>query len=208
MKARDVNFSVKQKEQIDYIVDHLQNTYPQGDTVHWGCIIHNKDLKDGQAVGDHLHVAIEFPNPRSIESIADEFNIPTHMIEKTRSRRAIFRYLVHRDNPEKAQYSVSDILANFNYSSYFVDKQDDKIRIAEAWSDFNELKRGEITATEYIHRRSIYLEKLTEWQLLQYFVSTSKVQTRVETAGLVYSGRGRSSNHKHNKELNDEYRDC
>lgn len=205
MRIRNVNFSVKQQDQIDYIVDHLKNTYPDGDPVHWGCIIHNKDIKDGQPVGDHLHVAIEFINPRSINSIADEFSIPSHMIEVTRSPRAIFRYLIHRDNPEKAQYSVSDILANFNYASYFVDKVDDKIRIAEAWNDFNELKRGEITAPEYIKRRSIYLEKLTEWQLLQFFMNTSKVEARSEAPGLVYRCRVQSADHNHNKESNDEY---
>ena len=202
MKTRDVNFSVKQTDQIEFIIDYLQNTYPDGDPVHWGCIIHNKDIKDGQPVGEHLHVAIEFTNPRSIESIADEFRLPSHMIEKTRSKRAIFRYLIHRDNPEKAQYSVSDILANFNYASYFIDKVDDMERVAEAWKDYKDLRKGVISANEYIKRRQIYLARLSELQLLQFFVNVSKVDAAL---GLVYKCRVRSSNHNHNKELNDEY---
>ena len=197
MKTRDVNFSVKQQSQIDYIVNHLKKNYPQGDPVRWGFIIHNKDTKDGQPVDDHLHVAIEFTNPRSIESIADEFCIPSHMIEKTRSKRAIFRYLVHRDNPEKSQYSITDITANFNYSSYFLDKVDEMEKVVEAWKDYKALRKGEITANEYIQRRQIYLGKLTELQLLQFFVNVSKVESAL---GLVYKCRVQSSNHNQKEE--------
>lgn len=196
MKTRDINLSVKQQQQIDFIIEHLQKHYPQGDPVHWGYIIHNKDVKDGLPVEPHLHVAIEFVNPRSIEAIADELGIPPHMIEKTRSKRAIFRYLVHRDNPEKVQYSLSDIIANFNYSIYFVDKVDEMERVVEAWKDYKALEKGEISPFEYVKRRQIYLVKLNEWQLLQFFANINHIEAR----GLVYKCRVRSSNHNHNKE--------
>jgi hypothetical protein len=93
----------------------------------WAWIKHDKDVhdkeitdKDGNvviAVGDlkdaHYHIYLEFPNPRSLNSIAKELGIEPNMVEVVRDKRGLLDYLTHRRSPEKWQYTDEELHANF-----------------------------------------------------------------------------------------------
>lgn len=78
--------------------------------------LHDKDKNpDAEGGGDaikkaHYHLVVCYDGPKSFEQVkenTDELNgtIP----QRVDSLRGIIRYLVHMDNPEKAQYSKADI---------------------------------------------------------------------------------------------------
>lgn len=82
--------------------------------------IHDRDLNQkGELKKAHYHVLITYRGPQtynSVKALTDSLNASRP--EPVESLRGAFRYLTHRDNPEKAQYDESDIqlLNGFNIS--------------------------------------------------------------------------------------------
>lgn len=75
---------------------------------------HDKDLNaDGQPKKKHKHILLMFPGKKSydqIKEITDKLNAP--IPQRCHNAKALVRYMAHLDNPEKAQYNVSDIKAH------------------------------------------------------------------------------------------------
>ena len=73
--------------------------------------LHDKDKNpDGEPKKAHYHVILMFDSVKSVEQvkeITDE--IGGVGVEKINSLRGYARYLIHADNPEKAQYEKTDI---------------------------------------------------------------------------------------------------
>lgn len=74
--------------------------------------LHDEDVNaDGEPKKPHRHVLLMFDTMKSlnqVQEIASSLNAPVPM--KMDSARGAARYLVHLDNPEKAQYSPDDVL--------------------------------------------------------------------------------------------------
>ena len=91
-----------------------------------GLIIHNRDIKDdGSPKGIHFHLMCYGMNQsRPIESIAKYFDVEPNFVNKIKSYKSAFRYLVHLDNPDKAQYSTNEItfincgIQDFDYTKH------------------------------------------------------------------------------------------
>lgn len=76
----------------------------------YSAILHDADLKeDGSKLGDHFHVVLCFPRQKDLSALAKELDVAPNYIEPIRNRVYAERYLVHADNPEKAQYDPSKI---------------------------------------------------------------------------------------------------
>lgn len=88
--------------------------------------LHDKDINpDGTPKKPHYHIILVFGNPttyNNVKSITDELNQPIPI--PLESVRGMYRYLTHKDNPEKYQYDdslielynafdVTDVLNNF-----------------------------------------------------------------------------------------------
>lgn len=86
--------------------------------------VHNADMNaDDTEKKEHIHIAFKFDSKKSFEqvtAITEYLNgtIPKIMV----SPRGMIRYFVHMDNPEKAQYSVDDIICHCGaeIDKYFV----------------------------------------------------------------------------------------
>lgn len=77
---------------------------------------------DGSDKKQHIHILICFDGNKSFEQIkeiTDSLNAPTP--QKCANVRGLVRYFAHLDNPEKHQYSVSDIKGHggFDVSDQF-----------------------------------------------------------------------------------------
>lgn len=74
--------------------------------------LHDRDVNPfGEPKKPHYHVILAYDGPKSYEQVkrlTDEINASAK-IEKVNSLRGYLRYFCHEDNPEKAQYSRSDI---------------------------------------------------------------------------------------------------
>ena len=76
--------------------------------------LHDKDIDGaGKQKKPHWHIALLFAGKKSyeqIKEIADKINAPKP--EPIQSTRSLIRYFAHLDDPNKAQYPVSEIIAH------------------------------------------------------------------------------------------------
>lgn len=85
--------------------------------------LHDKDVLEdgtGELKKPHYHVVFKYSSLKSFRQVSSDFDFIGGVYPHSesvflreclvRSPDVIFRYLVHADNPEKAQYSSSDVL--------------------------------------------------------------------------------------------------
>ena len=85
---------------LDYIRQHYSCAY----------INHNRDLDDeGNIKKPHTHVVIRFNNYRWKNAIATELDIPSNYIVKCNNFKSSLEYLIHFNDPDKAQYEISEV---------------------------------------------------------------------------------------------------
>lgn len=73
--------------------------------------LHNMDCNpDGEVKKEHFHIILCYSGPttlNSVKTVTDALNCPMPIpLEQV---KGYYRYLTHKDNPEKAQYSEADI---------------------------------------------------------------------------------------------------
>ena len=105
--------------------------------------IHDRDFEDdGSLKKGHYHLLLAYSSATTLNNIRGWFNAcgmpesELHSVRVCASGVGYYRYLTHRDNPEKAQYDDNDIRV-FNdsdelfkrFSKSSSDKIDDLIRI-------------------------------------------------------------------------------
>lgn len=78
-------------------------------------ILHDKDLNDkGELKKPHYHWLGKVKTPLKISVVSNRLGVPENAVEFCHSYRQFLRYLIHADNPEKAQYDVDQIQGNFD----------------------------------------------------------------------------------------------
>ena len=110
--------------------------------------VHDKDINgDNSYKKEHYHVVVSFSGKKSIEQIqalSDELSgiILQRKINIVKDKRVAVRYLIHRDNPEKYQYDISEILefGNADVLQFFCEEKDEDKIIGEMmnWCKENE----------------------------------------------------------------------
>lgn len=83
--------------------------------IEWICSpLHDKDINStGESKKSHFHILLLFDGKKSfdqIKFITDSLNSP--IPQRCHSAKGAVRYMAHLDNPEKAQYDISDIKAH------------------------------------------------------------------------------------------------
>lgn len=99
----------------------------------YALILHDADYftsEDAESEDDiekpkksHYHVVFFWDNSYQLGYIANKIGLPSNYLQKTQSRTGSIQYLVHKNNPEKHQYNISDIETNIEkiQSKYFSD---------------------------------------------------------------------------------------
>lgn len=87
---------------------------------------HDRDLtEEGQPKKAHYHIYIKFDNTTTIGSVTMMLpNHETNLIKKINSFRGACRYLLHMDNPEKAQYDESSLVGNISIAKRYMQSDD------------------------------------------------------------------------------------
>lgn len=85
----------------------------------FGYIIHDKDeLPNGEPKTLHAHVVIEAEKGASsgtwVKRMCETFGVPEECIsvDTIKSLDGAWRYLIHKDNPEKHQYTLEEVATN------------------------------------------------------------------------------------------------
>lgn len=83
--------------------------------------------KIGDVVKTHEHIVLNFDNARWLSAVQKMFSfIPSNNIQVCNNLRGAIRYLIHADDPEKTQYSLSSLDTNMwdVVNKQFLDKVD------------------------------------------------------------------------------------
>lgn len=99
---------------------------------HYAYIVHDKDvLESGEPKEKHVHILIRFSESLSFQHVCNYLQRAvftsgcTVLVEPMKSRAKAWRYLTHKDNPEKHQYSETDIKTDS--AAFWADKASESI---------------------------------------------------------------------------------
>lgn len=114
-------------------------------------ILHDKDtLEDGTPKKPHYHFYVEFPNPRSFSSIANDLSVASNFISKVYDKKGILQYLTHSNQPDKFRYDDDLIVSNFDIN--YEIKSSVKHGIRDIYKDFILLRQGIIDAETFLNK--------------------------------------------------------
>jgi len=110
----------------------------------WAYILHDKE--DTRA---HYHIAVRLKDSYDTKYIAEWFCVAENFVGKVKGRWSdMLKYLIHENAPEKYQYSIDDVISNFDWIVE-KDKNGDS-RKNDIIMDIVEGKIREFNYTEYI----------------------------------------------------------
>lgn len=125
----------------DAVVQTLQEYFDE-----WAWIVHDKDIaEDGSVKKPHVHWVGSVANPIPLTTVSNRLTVPPQFVEFVKSWKGAVRYLVHASNPEKTQYTVDEVHANFEVGRLIARNEDVQfLMILEyldknPFLDFNEL---------------------------------------------------------------------
>lgn len=85
----------------------------------WAYILHDSDVDvEGNPKKPHYHFYGKSADKLTASGIAYRVHVPESACRVVSSWKGALRYLVHADNPEKHQYNISDISANFSLAGF------------------------------------------------------------------------------------------
>lgn len=91
-------------------------------------ILHDRDIaENGELKKPHIHFILKFQNGRTISAVASEMQISENYIQGLSSFRSYCSYLIHMDEPSKAQYLPQEVCGSlFNEFLQVISKADDE----------------------------------------------------------------------------------
>lgn len=130
--------------------------------------LHDRDMNpDNTPKKAHYHVILTYSGPTSynvVKALTDGFNQP--IPQALEQVRGYYRYLTHKDNPEKAQYDEREIktINGFNIA------------------DFSELTRSEVTQIKKSLQKLIREYGITEYAELMDYLQDEEMNVEYEVA--------------------------
>lgn len=130
--------------------------------------LHDKDINaNGEPKKAHYHIILVYSGPTSfnvVKALCESLNQP--IPQALEQVRGYYRYLTHKDNPEKAQYSDDDIsyINGFNIS------------------DFVELTRSEVNSIILRLQQIIRDADIIEYSDFLDLLADSQMNTEFEVA--------------------------
>lgn len=84
-------------------------------------IVHDKDTKeDGTPKKKHFHCVLTFSETTTSSTVANAIGIEEQYVNKIKTTtKSAELYLIHKNNLEKYQYPLSDVLSNFDYAEKY-----------------------------------------------------------------------------------------
>lgn len=132
--------------------------------------IHDRDFEsDGTPKKAHYHLLIAYSSATTLSNIRGWFNAcgmpesELHSVRVCASGVGYYRYLTHKDNPEKAQYNDYDIRV-FNdsedlfkkFSKTASDKIDDLVRIFQIVDELNTISFHSLLQYLMLNERDLF----------------------------------------------------
>lgn len=169
-KHCDYTFAISHLEQAEEIILSLPD-FPI-----WAYIKHDPDDEHGST---HYHFYIHLQQPISISNLSEKLDIPPNMIEWVRVKTKLIQYLIHKNNPEKKQYSPDMIITNNReYIQNFLDPKNSSVNLHSEISDYSDLACGRITINEFLDKHSSSISSLPFYSRSIYLMRLFKIAER------------------------------
>lgn len=120
--------------------------------------LHDKDVHEdasGRLKKPHFHVIVVYGSPttfNNVKSLTDSFNAP--IPQPLEQVRGYYRYLTHKDNPDKYQYDEKDIVSGGGFNI----------------ADFIDLSKSEITEIKFKLQQLIREHNFTEYKCFMDYI--------------------------------------
>lgn len=151
-KHCDFTFALSDLDQCQEVIAAL----PDFDV--WAYIKHVPDDENGS---DHYHFFIHLKQPSTIATLSDKLTIPPNMIEWVRVKTRMIQYLIHKNNPEKHQYSEDQIITNNReFIHKFIDPVANCSDIFKEYNSLSDVATGKITPHHYLELHSDSISSL------------------------------------------------
>lgn len=177
-----------------------------GNIEKWAYIVHNRDMKpDGSEKPPHLHLMVKLKSPYPLDSIARSFDVKPQYIERIKGRwSSALAYLTHKNAPSKYQYSLDDVVCNFEKEelSELVNDEVSIIRQPRKREILRGIFNGDFA--EWNLDKFVSGEEYTQWRkdienAFRYYDTQHETQNRILDVVYIYgkTGSGKSSLAKH-----------
>lgn len=169
----DCEFFDKETNTVGYFTEEMiiEGIKTLFDKIEKYCyILHDKDTKeDGTSKHAHYHLFLQFSQQVDFSVIAKAFKQKENRIKKIAagSYNGAVHYLVHLKEPDKFQYSVDEVKANFDYKKYIEDLKNKK----SSQKRLSEIREG--IETGKIRRFNLY-ESITMEEYARYYNSIER----------------------------------
>lgn len=132
--------------------------------------LHDRDVEDdGTPKKAHFHLLLSYSSATTLNNIRGWFKAcgmpesDLHSVRVCASGVGYFRYLTHKDNPEKAQYNVKDICLFNDFDEVFQkfsktvsDKVDDLIRIFQIVDELDTISFHSLVQYLMLNERDLF----------------------------------------------------
>lgn len=132
--------------------------------------IHNRDVEDdGSPKKEHYHILLAYSSATTLNNIREWCKVcglpesDLHSVRVCASGVGYFRYLTHKDNPEKAQYNSKDIRIFNDYDEIFKkfantvsDKLDNLVRIFQIVDELNAISFHNLIQYLMLNERELF----------------------------------------------------
>lgn len=118
-----------------------------------------KHIAEDEEKKEHMHLILALDNPRSEMSLAKRLEIDKRFVKRIKSLRGSCRYLIHKDNEDKYQYNLDQVIVSNSFKSTYFKSFDDLLSDEEILSniygfiddnkEFNPVEL-EIALTKYV----------------------------------------------------------
>lgn len=132
--------------------------------------LHDKDIHEdnsGKTKKPHYHVIVVYGSPttfNNVKSLTDSFNSP--IPQALEQVRGYYRYLTHKDNPDKFQYDDKDIFTGGGFNI----------------ADFMELSKSEVTEIKFKLQQLIREHTFVEYSVFMDYVQDNLDRVNYDVA--------------------------
>ena len=88
----------------------------------WAFIKHFPESNEKK---EHYHVILSFENATKKETLSNKLGVPSNYIDSIKNFRATCRYLIHKDDEEKFQYSLDQVKVSHLFEKEYKKQFDD-----------------------------------------------------------------------------------
>lgn len=153
-------------EEIEDIIDKYRTIKE------WAYIIHDKDTKkDGTPKEPHIHLYLNFgQSAATFDTVAKWFKDEPQYVCKVKGRKGdMLLYLTHENAPDKYQYSISDVVSNFNIKTAIEEDRAIKALYEEIDSVIFDFAKEKISYAKSQEKLNTIKKSISNRDLLTYW---------------------------------------